>query len=306
MGNLLQIDITVPATTKGTSACQSEDVLSPECEFDAVIAQLTAFLTLNVAHGWEENEDPVTGNVLFRVILDKRPSSTALVEEISLRWPKVGLVVQDITDQDWSMAWKEYFTPIKAGSRFEILPPWSSDKADPSRTPIFIEPKMAFGTGHHPTTALCLEHLSNLLDSGRIKKGMEFLDLGTGSGILGIALTLLGLTGIGLDIDPLAVHCARENVLRNQVADRFTLAAGSLDSLAVTQGYNVVVANILAGPLISMAPDLMRCVAKDGVLILSGILQHQADDVVAAYSALGQPRIEIKGEDDTWAVLVWS
>ncbi|WP_245587804.1 50S ribosomal protein L11 methyltransferase [Desulfovibrio inopinatus] len=306
MGNLLQIDITVPAANGSTPSYCSEDVLSPDCNREALIAQLTTFLTMNIAHGWEEEENATNGHLVFRVILDKRPSSSALIEEISLRWPNIGLLVQEISDQDWSLAWKEYFTPIKAGSRFEILPPWSADQADPTRTPIFIEPKMAFGTGHHPTTALCLEHLSNLVESGRIKKNMEFLDLGTGSGILGIALSLLGLTGVGLDIDPLAMHCARENVLRNHVAEKFTLAAGSLDSLAVTRGFDVVVANILAGPLISMAPDLLDCVAQDGVLILSGILSHQAEDVARAYSRRGRPRIETKGDDDTWAVLVWS
>ena len=171
-------------------------------------------------------------------------------------------------------------------------------------TPILIEPKSAFGTGHHATTALCLRVVSDLLEAGRLQQGQHFLDLGTGSGVLGIGCCKFGLTGEGLDIDPLAVDNAVENRALNAIApENFTVAEGSIDAVTGKQ-FDLVLANILARPLTEMAADIVRACRPGGCLVLSGLLEIQADGVTAAYKAQGlpEPRRIIDGE---WAALVW-
>ena len=162
---------------------------------------------------------------------------------------------------------------------------------------------MAFGTGHHATTALCLDRISALHEAGRLNGQTRFLDLGTGSGILGIGCAKLGASGVGIDNDPIALENAEENVQINGVADNMRLQLGSID--AATDGpYDLVVANILAEPLIQMAPQIKAQVAPGGVLLLSGILTTQAEKVAEAYKSLGMgaPESRVDGE---WAALYW-
>ena len=159
---------------------------------------------------------------------------------------------------------------------------------DNGTTHIVIEPKMAFGTGHHPTTSLCLETIGKIVKTGTIKAGQDFLDLGTGSGILAIGLCKLGLTGTALDIDPLAIDCAIENIDANGVTGKVDLAVGSIDCLDNSLKFKLIVANILSGPLIEMAVDITSHIKPGGSLILSGILvEKQADAVARAYEKLG-------------------
>ena len=146
--------------------------------------------------------------------------------------------------------------------------------------------------------------MSGLLDEGRIRKGQTFLDLGTGSGVLSVGLCKSGLSGEGYDIDPIAVDNAVENRALNHIsAADYTVGLGSIEK---TEGrtFDVVVANILAGPLMEMAPALAAARKKDGVLILSGILTVQADDVEAAYMKTGLPESE-RLHDGEWACLIW-
>jgi len=164
---------------------------------------------------------------------------------------------------------------------------------------------MAFGTGHHPTTALCLTCIADLNRAGAIEPGMEFLDLGTGSGILGIGMAKLGLTGLGLDIDPQAIVCAEENAGINNVADQFKVAVGGINSLPQDKRFQVLVANILSKPLIFMAPDILRHIAPGGCLALSGILVEQAPDVIRAYVRLGLPEPVLR-ESGEWCGLLWT
>lgn len=226
-----------------------------------------------------------------------------IVRQIGERFPGCGVRHEEQESENWALAWKDNFNPVTCGERFEILPPWIESE-DHDLTPIIIEPKMAFGTGHHPTTALCLEAMADMARAGELGEGMTFFDIGTGSGILGIGLCKLGLTGIGVDIDPQAVVCARENLEINKVDDSMTLAVGSVDCLDRDQRFHVVVANILSGPLIEMAPYIIDRVKPGGVLILSGILREQAEAVSAAYmkNGLSAPIIQTQGE---WVVLFW-
>jgi len=283
MTDLLQIRFTLPAHE--VDACQ-------------------AFLAENVPHGWQEDQDGPDGTA-FSLYVEDSPAGRAVAEVVSSRWPQAGVQVQGREKEDWGRAWMEFFVPLECGQRFEILPPWLADKANPELTPVIIEPKMAFGTGHHPTTALCLEGLSTILGDGAGWEDKHFLDLGTGSGILAIALCRLGMTGVGLDIDPLAVECAEENAARNGVGDRLSLAVGSIDAVEPGVRFDLIVANILSGPLIGMAPLIVSRLAPGGALVLSGILEEQADAVAAAYEAqgLGPAERKISGE---WAALTYA
>jgi len=262
------------------------------------------FLFQNIQHGWEESQ-AVDGTTHFSTYLENHPAAYAVIAEIKTRWPEAGCKTEESESQDWSQSWREFFTPIECGGRFEILPPWLSDTQHADLTPIIIEPKMAFGTGHHPTTALCLSCLADLQRRSHIAAGMEFLDLGTGSGILGIGLAKLGLHGIGLDIDPQAIICAEENAQINKVQDTFQVSVGGVQAVPEGKTYDVLVANILSKPLIFMAKDIVTHVTKGGSLVLSGILIEQAPDVIRAYKLLGWPDPELHESGD-WAGLLWA
>jgi ribosomal protein L11 methyltransferase len=281
MATLLKIEFSVPADE------------SDEC---------AEFLSSKVPHGWEEIESG--GRANYTLFLEDHPLGMELVREIETRFPGCGLKYHEQESEDWAMAWKDFFAPVSCGDRFEILPPWLKDQMDDGMTHIVIEPKMAFGTGHHPTTSLCLELIGELSKEGRITKGMEFLDMGTGSGILAIGLAKLGLEGLAVDIDAQAVVCARENVNANDCAENIVLSVGGVESVAADRTYDLVVANILSGPLIEMAGDLVRHVKKGGSLILSGILAEQAERVAAAYERRGLPRPEIFRQGE-WVALLW-
>ncbi|MDL2307155.1 50S ribosomal protein L11 methyltransferase [Desulfovibrio sp. OttesenSCG-928-C06] len=264
---------------------------------------VTAILTLSVNHGWEE-EDLPGGEILFRLHTHNPQFFVELEASLKANLPGLDVSTDMIPELDWVESWKEFFTPVEAGSRFIVLAPWmEEEKAATSRMPIIIEPKTAFGTGHHATTSLCLDAISSLFDADKIKAGDGFLDLGTGSGILGIAAAKLGLSGIGVDPDIMSVENALENREINGVsADAFVVRRGSIE--AVDGGpFELCLANILAEPLLNLAAPLSAKVKSGGCLVLSGILKSQAETVKAAYSALGEP---VTFTRDEWACLVWS
>ncbi|WP_300154953.1 50S ribosomal protein L11 methyltransferase [Solidesulfovibrio sp.] len=290
MRKLRRVDIDVPVADGADAQTLAERV--------------EGWLAGRADQGWEETPAPDGASVRFRVHLEDGPPAGDFVADLGRDWPELAVVTSVIEEEDWGAAWMAFFTPIEVGGVYEIVPPWLADKDTGDLRPICIEPKMAFGTGHHPTTALCLEAFAEAWRAGRIRPGMRFLDLGTGSGILGIGLCRLGLSGAGLDIDPQAVWCAAENVRQNGVAQAMSLAVGGVGSLAPDAAFDVVVANILAPPLIAMAGRLVRHVAGGGLLVLSGLLTTQAPDVAAAYVAAGLPEPAVR-ESGEWAGLVW-
>lgn len=276
------------------------EIVVAESDYDCA----TGLLALEVPFGWEEQSLP-TGETRFRIHCEQKDFLERLQRLLKQTVPAAESALSELEETDWLAAWRQFFTPVCCGKHFVVLPPWLADTPDfPRRTPILIEPKSAFGTGHHATTALCLRVVSDLLEAGRLQEGQQFLDLGTGSGVLGIGCCKFGLTGEGLDIDPLAVDNALENRALNAIApESFTVAEGSIGTVAGKQ-FDLVLANILARPLTEMAADIVRACRSGGCLVLSGLLEIQADGVTAAYRAQGlpEPRRIIDGE---WAALVW-
>lgn len=190
-------------------------------------------------------------------------------------------------DQDWAHAWKQYFKPMRVGQRTWIVPSWEQQQTDlPADTiTLILDPGLAFGTGQHATTALCLRVLEDLWANDAEAARMAtapMLDLGCGSGILAIAMAKLGCQHItATDNDPVAVRVAQENVERNGVADRISTSTADLNELAHT--YDGIVANILAVTLVALASQVLRRLQPGGWLVLSGILDSQKDDVWMAY-----------------------
>jgi ribosomal protein L11 methyltransferase len=182
-----------------------------------------------------------------------------------------------IEDQDWERSWMDNFHPMRFGQRLWIVPSWHA-APEPGAVNLLLDPGLAFGTGTHPTTALCLEWLD-----GQPLEGCEVLDFGCGSGILAIAALLLGAKhAVGTDIDVQALEASRDNAGRNGIAEE--LFPLYLPEALPKQQADVLVANILAGPLVSLAPQLSTLVKPGGRLALSGILAEQGEEVAAAYA----------------------
>jgi ribosomal protein L11 methyltransferase len=182
--------------------------------------------------------------------------------------------VEDVAEQNWVQLTQSQFEPIRVSERLWIVPSWH-EAPDPNALVLVLDPGMAFGTGSHPTTRLCLEWLERT-----VTPGVSLLDYGCGSGILAIAAAKLGAAEVlGVDIDLQAVTAARNNAERNTVSARFDDSARPLAGQ-----FDIVVANILANPLKALAPAITAHVRRGGRLALSGILLEQAEDLIAIYA----------------------
>jgi ribosomal protein L11 methyltransferase len=201
--------------------------------------------------------------------------------------------IEMIADQDWNRAWMDRFKPLRFGRRLWIVPSWLQPP-DPQGVNIILDPGMAFGTGTHPTTALCLRWL----DAANLA-GSTVIDYGCGSGILAIAAARLGAGLVhAVDIDPQCLEVSRENAERNGVDQRLRIgAAEALDCPPA----DVLLANILAGPLVQLAPRLSLLVRPGGWIVLSGLLAAQADICLAAYApSFNMGSAQFEGD---WAML---
>ncbi|WP_322513234.1 50S ribosomal protein L11 methyltransferase [Chloroflexus sp.] len=227
-----------------------------------------------------------------------------------------------LAEEDWANAWKQFYPVLRIGERTVIVPSWLEYQPQPNDIVLLLDPGMAFGTGLHPTTKLCLQLLERL-----VRPGQQVLDLGTGSGILAIAAAKLGAGAVlALDNDPIAVRVAQENVERNQVGAVVKVAEGSLgagqamghwlsgdfgpetpdpalSANTPQASFDVIAANLIAKVLILLAPDLAAALKPGGYLVSSGIIDVKEAEVVAAFAAAGLTQLErhVEGE---WVALV--
>ncbi len=205
--------------------------------------------------------------------------------------------VRELGPADWAEAWKSGYRVLPIGRRMRVVPSWIPYEAAPGEVTITLDPGMAFGTGLHPTTQLCLLALEELMEPG-----MRVLDVGTGSGILAIAAAKLGAAEVlAVDIEAVAVRTARENVALNGVDCVVRVEPGSVDS--VERGrYDLVLANILAEIVARLAPDLARHMARDGWLVASGILDTRVPIVERALAVAGLDVVR-RWQSEDWLAL---
>lgn len=201
-------------------------------------------------------------------------------------------------DKEWKFKWKEYFKPFRASDRLWVCPSWEELEDVPEERIIRIDPGMAFGTGTHETTSMCIEMIDE-----QIKPGQRVLDAGCGSGILSIAAAKLGAGDVlGVDVDPEAVRVAQENLEKNGVADAARAEYGDL-----TQGVgyeaDLVAANLMAELLCMLTPGIYNHLTDGGLFISSGILEEKADMVTSAYADAGLKVLEVRHKGEWVCVL---
>lgn len=208
-----------------------------------------------------------------------------------------------VSEEDWANNWKAYYKPLEIGERLVVRPSWEAI-GDTDRVVLSLDPGMAFGTGTHQTTRLCLEFLERL-----VKNGDEMLDLGCGSGILSIAGLLLGAShAIAVDIDPIVENIAAENAAMNGIKDEYRIMTGDILSddcikrEISKQRYDIVTANIVASVIIKLAPQIPALLKDDGVFIASGIILERLDEVKDALANNGLKVLEVKKLDE-WSAL---
>lgn len=201
---------------------------------------------------------------------------------------------REVADQDWERAWMDRFQPMQFGRHLWIVPTGMQGPTDADAVQLKLDPGLAFGTGTHPTTALCLEWIDSV-----DFQGLRVLDFGCGSGVLGIAAALKGATSVCcVDNDPQALLATADNAARNGVeAQMQCLLPDDWSDQHPVEIYDVILANILAGPLIHLAPELTHRLGRGARIVLSGILENQADEVAAAYfSSCGELRLQQREE----------
>ena len=232
----------------------------------------------------DANLDEIMRNVTRTAHLDRQPRYR----------------LEHVEEQDWVRLTQSQFEPIQISSRLWIVPTWHQSP-DPAAINLILDPGLAFGTGSHPTTQLCLDWLDQ-----NLQQGDRLIDYGCGSGILAIAALKLGAAHVtGIDIDPQAIKASQENASCNHCdparfvfSTRYRAAAKDLKS---NEQVDVVVANILANPLIMLAPVLSQAIRKEGRIVLSGVLQEQAEEVNNVYQQWFDMCIANKQED--WVLL---
>jgi ribosomal protein L11 methyltransferase len=313
--NWLEVSLTV----SGELAEAVADVL-------ARFAYSGVMMEQGVRYTDEEDAGTPTGPITVRAYLEMNDQieETRQKLEESLYYlgriqPLPAASYKQIADQNWMEAWKQHYKPILIGERLVIVPAWM-DSPDPERIPIRIDPGMAFGTGTHPTTQLCLELMEKIFEDGSsnfvpasttVRSPGSVIDVGCGSGILSIAALKLGAkSALGVDIDAGSIVNARENAATNEIGDELMLEVGSvqeiLDGRFAFRKAALVLANILAPVIVRLFDTgLAELIEENGVIILSGILDEQASPVIEAAQAKGLRMNERKQMGD-WVAFCMS
>ena len=222
------------------------------------------------------------------------------LKKIAPEIPHAQIKTTSIPEQDWGKNWKRFFKPVQVTPKFVVKPPWARIRLKRGQIPIDITPGMAFGTGTHATTILCIQALEERLK----KRGLSVLDVGTGSGILSIITAKLGAKEVwGIDIDGVAVENAKENVEKNHVSDIVKIRKGSLGDLE--RKFDVVVANIDLKSLRRMRKPLLRHLRNKGFLIFSGILEGEKEKLHEYYLETGLLRWVKETQEGGWICLTF-
>lgn len=235
---------------------------------------------------WENNK--------LEALFHEQEEAIACQNQITSRFPSAPIEMESLVDKDWSREWMDNFKPMCFGQRLWIYPSWQSPPQD-AKVPLLLDPGLAFGTGTHPTTRLCLKWL----DSHDVKE-YTVIDYGCGSGILAIASLLLGANqAMGIDIDPQALEASLENSQRNRIPrDKFFV---HLPQDAPQMQAELLFANILAKPLLSLSTTFFQRLKPQGHLILSGILHEQATEICQQYEK--QFEIVTTQEEEGWLMI---
>ena len=256
---------------------------------------------------WDESDPPPAERMILRAYFpadDNAAATKAQLEtalaRMRLLYPMPTPEYRPLDEQDWSEAWKAHYQPLRIGRRLLVRPRWIDVALAPGDIDIALDPGMAFGTGTHPTTQLCLEALE-----GAMQPALTALDLGCGSGILSIAAAKLGARQVlALDIDPIAVAATRDNARANGVAERVTVRQGSLEiALGSARRFDLLIVNILARVILQLAQqrlcDLLR---PGGRALFSGIIDTQAQEVTRALQDAGL-QVQSRRQMGDWVLL---
>lgn len=241
-------------------------------------------------------ETPLWAQTRITALFESGTQADAVLTQLTglLRLPQAPACEIDLlADQDWERAWMDRFQPLHFGGPLWVVPSWLTPP-QPDAVNIILDPGLAFGTGTHATTALCLSWLAR-----HPPRDQNVIDMGCGSGILAIAALKLGARhALGVDVDPRALEVSRENAGRNGVSASLTLVLP--EALPETSSADLVIANILARPLITLAPRILRLVKPGGTLILSGMLENQTSEVGLHYAK----EVDLtRTVQDQWAML---
>ncbi|MBX5484567.1 MAG: 50S ribosomal protein L11 methyltransferase [Myxococcaceae bacterium] len=222
---------------------------------------------------------PAPGEAIVVAYFEDRAAAEEAQAELAGSFPAARFSLEPVAQQDWSQSWKSLIRAVELG-RLWVGPPWLADWAPADKERIVIEPKMAFGTGDHPTTSLCLEAVDEYL---RAHPGASVLDVGTGTGVLAIAARRLGAGRcVGVDNDPVSVELAKENAVANHTPE---IELSGKTPAEIEGTFDLVLANILANTLVELAPQIAPKVKHK--LVLAGVLVHQKNQVEGAYIAHG-------------------
>lgn len=248
----------------------------------------------------QELLDKPRDTVLIHMYLEPETPPAETLALIAARMEAAGIAytvkTAGVEQEDWQNGWRKYYHPMEIGRRLAVVPSWQ--QYDTNRVKLVLDPGLAFGTGGHETTSLCLEALDECVSGGE-----RVLDIGTGSGILAIAALKLGAASAeGVDIDPVAVRTAGENAALNGVAGRLTVLVGDLSDRASGK-YDIITANIVANAIISLAPAVPALLADGARFIASGIIDSRKDEVLAALKAAGLAVKQVK-EKRGWECIV--